>query len=280
MSAVLPPLSQPAQVIRTRADRLLPRAMAAWLGTALLGQLFFVIYVLGFYGRHAMNGRPDLWNKVLPSGWEPGQVWGNAVLAGHLLFTVVILLGGALQLWPWLRRSAPALHRWNGRLYLLSAAIMSLGGLQMVWTRQGVGIGDLGQHLGISLNALLILVFAWLGWRSARERRIDDHKRWMLRLFLVVSGVWFFRVGLMFWLVVNQGPVGFDPETFTGPFLTALSFGQTLLPLALLQLVLKAQASPHQGFKRAAAAGLGLVTLAMLIGIAMAAAFMWWPRLH
>lgn len=261
-------------------NKLLPRAMAAWLGTALLGQLLFLIYVLGFYGRHAVQGRPELWNKVLPSGWEPGQIWSNAVLAGHLLFTVVILLGGALQLWPWLRRSAPALHRWNGRLYLLSAVIMSLGGLQMVWTRQGVGLGDLGQHLGISLNALLILIFAWQGWRSARERKIDAHKRWMLRLFLAVSGVWFFRVGLMLWLVVNQGPVGFDPETFTGPFLTALSFGQTLLPLALLQLVLKAQASRHAGFQRAAAAGLGLVTLAMLVGIVAAGAFMWWPRLH
>lgn len=278
MSAILtstrPALSTPS------AGKALARTMAAWLGVALLGQLFFVTYVLGFYGRHALQGRPELWNKVLPHGWVAGDVWGNAVLAGHLLFTVVILLGGALQLWPMLRRRVPALHRWNGRAYLLSALVLSVGGLLMVWTREGVGLGGLGQRLGISLNALLILAFAWLGWRAARARRIDAHRRWMLRLFLVVAGVWFFRIGLMLWLIVNQGPVGFDPKTFEGPFLIFLSFAQTLLPLTVLEAVLRAQASGRPAPQAAAAAGLALLTLATAIGIAAAGMLMWLPRIQ
>lgn len=278
MSAILtstrPALSTPT------AAKALARTMAAWLGVALLGQLFFVTYVLGFYGRHALQGRPELWNKVLPHGWVAGDVWGNAVLAGHLLFTVVILLGGALQLWPMLRRRVPALHRWNGRAYLLSALVLSVGGLVMVWTREGVGLGGLGQRLGISLNALLILAFAWLGWRAARARRIDAHRRWMLRLFLVVAGVWFFRIGLMLWLIVNQGPVGFDPKTFEGPFLIFLSFAQTLLPLTVLEAVLRAQASGRPAPQAAAAAGLALLTFATAIGIAAAGMLMWLPRIQ
>ncbi|MBB4843057.1 putative membrane protein [Paucibacter oligotrophus] len=261
------------------AGRTLARVSAAWLLLALLGQLVFVIYVLGFYGRHALAGQPELWNQVLPHGWRAGHTWGNSVLAGHLLFTITILLGGGLQLWPRLRHKAPGLHRWNGRFYLLSALILSLGGLLMVWTREGVGLGGLGQHLGISLNALFILVFAWLGWRAARQRRMAEHRRWMLRLFLVVGGVWFFRIGLMLWLVVNQGPVGFDPKTFEGPFLTFLSFAQTLLPLAVLQGVLWAQASQRPAQQWAASATLALLLLATAGGIAAASALMWWPRL-
>ena len=53
----------------------------------------------------------------------------------------------------------------------------------------------------------------------------------------MASGVWFFRVGLMLWVVVNQGPAGFDTETFRGPFLTFLSLAQSLLPLAILELI-------------------------------------------
>jgi len=278
MSAILtsarPNLSTP------KAAKALARTMAAWLAVALLGQLFFVTYVLGFYGRHAVQGRPELWNKVLPHGWVTGDLLGNAVLAGHLLFTVVILLGGALQLWPLLRRRAPALHRWNGRLYLLSALVLSIGGLAMVWTREGVGLGGTGQRLGISLNALLILAFAWLGWRAARARRFDAHRRWMLRLFLVVAGVWFFRIGLMLWLIVNQGPVGFDPKTFEGPFLVFLSFAQTLLPLVVLEAVLRAQVSGRPTLQAAAAAGLALLTVATAIGIAAAGLLMWLPRIR
>jgi len=278
MSAIL----TPALPTRTTASaaKALARTMAAWLAVALLGQLFFVTYVLGFYGRHAVQGRPELWNKVLPHGWVTGDLLGNAVLAGHLLFTVVILLGGALQLWPLLRRRAPALHRWNGRLYLLSALVLSIGGLAMVWTREGVGLGGTGQRLGISLNALLILAFAWLGWRAARARGFDAHRRWMLRLFLVVAGVWFFRIGLMLWLIVNQGPVGFDPKTFEGPFLVFLSFAQTLLPLVVLEAVLRAQVSGRPTLQAAAAAGLALLTVATAIGIAAAGLLMWLPRIR
>lgn len=262
------------------AAKALSRVMAVWLGTALLGQCLFVGYVLGFYGVHAWRGQPELWNKALPHGWVVGDFWGNLVLIGHLFFTVLILLGGAWQLWPRMRRAYPALHRWNGRLYLLAALLLSLGGLVMVWTRQGRGLGDLGQHLGISLNALLMLGFAWMGWRTARRRRFDLHRQWMLRLFLAVAGVWFFRIGLMLWLVVNQGSVGFDPKTFTGPFLTSLSFAQTLLPLGVLELLLRAQASRRALLQAGAALGLSFLTLMMAAGIVAAALLMWWPRLQ
>lgn len=250
-----------------------------WFGTAVLGQLLFAGYVAGFYGRTALQGRPQAWNEVLPHGYVAGDTFFNFVLALHLLFALAILLGGALQLIPKIRRAAPAFHRWNGRIYLLLTAVLSIGGLIMVWVRGGV-VGDLSQHIAISLNALLILGFSGRAWGHARARRFDAHRRWALRLFLAVSGVWFFRVGLMLWIVVNQGPVGFDPKAFAGPVLTFLAFAQYLVPLGVLQLYFLAQQgrNPHGQF--AMAAGLGILTLLMMVGIAAAAAFMWWPQLQ
>lgn len=249
-----------------------------WFCVAVLGQLMFALYVAGFYGRTAVQGRPQAWDQVLPHGYVAGDTFFNLVLALHLLFAVAITLGGALQLIPKVRRSVPTLHRWNGRVYLLLTAVMSIGGLIMVWLRGGV-VGDLSQHVAISINAVLILGFAGIAWRHARARRFDAHRRWALRLFLAVSGVWFFRVGLMFWIVVNQGPVGFDAKSFTGPFLTFLAFAQYLVPLAVLQLYFYAQQRRDPRGQLAMAAGLGVLALLMTVGIAAATALMWLPHL-
>lgn len=259
------------------AEPALRLAAAVWLGTAVVGQLLFAAYVAGFYGRAAAEGRPEIWNRVLPHGYVAGDTFFNVVLGLHLLFAIAIIGGGALQLLPQIRRSRPHLHRWTGRLYLLATAILGCGGLIMVWVRGGTA-GDLSQHLAISLNALLMLGFAGIAWRHARARRFDAHRRWALRLFLTVSGVWFFRVGLMFWIVLNRGPAGFDPETFTGPFLTFLSFAQYLLPLAVLELYFRVQQRRDPRARCFMAAGLAILTLAMMVGIAAAAAIMWLPH--
>jgi len=257
--------------------RPLPFAAAAWCSVAVCGQLIFAAYVLGFYGRAALQGRPQDWNRVLPQGYVPGATLTNALLALHLLFTVVVVLGGALQLLPQLRRRAPVFHRWNGRVYVVSAMLLALGGIVMVLTRGTVG--GTAQHAAVVINGVLVLLCAGQAWRLARARRFEQHRRWALRLFIVVSGVWFFRIGLMAWVVLNQGPVGFDPQTFRGPFLTFLSFAQYGLPLAVLELYFRAEQQPGAPARLAMAAGLATLTLLTALGIACASVIMWLPRL-
>jgi hypothetical protein len=273
--------ASPGDAVRGFIDRIgapaLKVAATSWFVVAVLGQLAFVAYVIGFYGRAALQGRFEAWNKVLPHGYVAGDTFGNVIVSLHLAFATVVIVGGALQLMPAIRRVAPAFHRWNGRVYLGSVLLMSVGGLVMVWTRGTVG--DLSQHIAISINALLIIAFAGMVLRHALARRIDAHRRWALRLFLVVAGVWFFRIGLMAWIVVNQGPVGFDPKTFAGPFLTFLAFAQYVLPLAVLELYLRAQAGRGSLQRIAVAACLLVLTLVTAGGVAAASMLMWLPRL-
>ena len=259
------------------ASRALTLAATAWCVVAVAGQLMFAAYVIGFYGRAAVAGHPERWNQVLPRGYVPGQTLGNGVIALHLLLTVLVVVGGALQLLPQLRRAAPAFHRWNGRVYVVCALLLAIGGLGMVWTRGTVG--DFSQHLAISINGLLILGFAGMAWRDALARRFDRHRRWALRLWLAVAGVWFFRIGLMAWIVLNQGPAGFDPKTFQGPFLTFLAFAQYVVPLAVLELYLRVRDTGGRRARLALAAGLGGLTLLTALGIAAASMIMWLPRL-
>lgn len=248
-----------------------------WFLVAAIGQLLFFAYIVIFYGGSTVRGDFDAWRKVLPRGMIEGDSTGNFLLATHLLMAAIITFGGLLQLLPAVRARVPVLHRWNGRLYMVIGVTISLGSLYLVWVRGTVG--DTSQHLGSTLNAFLILLCAALAWRFAKGRDFASHRRWALRLFLVVSGVWFFRVGLMLWLLIHQAPVGFDPDTFTGPFLTFLAFAQTLIPLAVLEIYLRAQASVKPSVRWAVAVGVVALTLAMGAGIFGAFMMMWWPRM-
>ncbi|MBH9579210.1 DUF2306 domain-containing protein [Inhella proteolytica] len=272
-AAAAPPLSPPAGLPR----RLLDVSAALWLALALGGQLLFAAYLVAAYLLPTLQGRLESWNLKLPKGYTPGDAWGNALVGLHLLFALLILVGGALQLLPPLRRARPALHRGIGRAYLIAAATLAVGGLLLVWTRPA--LGGLGQHLGISLNALLMLAFAGLAWRAARARRIEAHRAWALRLFLAVSGVWFFRLGLPLWLMWHGKPVGFDPKTFDGPFLTTLAFAQTLLPLAVFELLRAARRSARPAFHGAVALLLAALVLLTAAGLFGAFHMLWSPPL-
>jgi len=262
-----------------RAPRALRFAATAWFAVVALGQLAFAIYVAGFYGRVTAAGTPERWNEVMPRGYVAGDTGFNLVLGLHLAFAFVTTIGGLLQLIPAIQRTRPALHRWTGRTYLVAAAIMACGGLAMVWVRGGAA-GDLSQHLAISINALLILGCAAMAWRQACAGRVDRHRAWALRLFVAVSGVWFFRIGLMAWIVINQGPAGFDEDTFSGPFLTALACAVYVAPVFVLELYLRAQRSRGDGAKVAMTCGLAVLGLATFVGVVAASAFLWLPHLR
>jgi hypothetical protein len=260
----------------TLASKALRASGALWIATALAGQWAFAAYIASFYGGAALARRFDRWNDVLVGGYVRGGAFGNVVLGAHLLLAFIITVGGTLQVLPWLRARAPAFHRYNGRLYVATAFAVTLAGLYAVWTRGTAG-GVL-LRVGISGNGAFILVAAALALRYARARAIARHRRWALRAYLLVSGVWFFRVGLMFWILVHRGPVGVG-DHFDGPFVRAWAFGCYLVPLLVLDLFLRAEARGGAPEKYAMAAL--LASLAIATGVGGAGAFfgMWLPAM-
>jgi hypothetical protein len=259
------------------ANKFLTNSVKAWFLIAVAGQWIFAMYVASFYGGATLSGNIAHWNTVMPHGYVEGDFMGNLAVGVHLLLAFIVLVGGPLQLIPQIRSNAPKFHRINGRMYILTAMILSIGGLFMVWTRGTVG-AEIGKY-SISLNALLIMTFAALAVFYAIKRNIKVHRRWAIRLFLVMGGVWFFRIGLMLWLMIHQAPVGFDPKTFTGPFLTFLGFAQYLVPLLFAQLYFIAQDSKNKHFKTVIGIVIIVLTLATLGGIIAASMGMWLPRL-
>ena len=259
------------------ANKFLARAGTFWFQVAALGQGAFVIYIVAFYYTSTLQGNFEKWNEVLPKGYIADDWLGNLFLLVHLILAAVITFGGFIQLIPQIRKRAIKVHRWNGRIYMLTALIMSLTGIGLAFFR-GV-IGGAPAAIGIGLDGVLIIVFAIVAWRYAMKKNIAQHQKWALRLFMVVSGVWFFRVGLMLWLMIHRAPVGFDPQSFTGPFLTFLNFACYMLPLLFLELYFQAK---EKGSVTAKWAMAGVVMCAALLmggGIFSAVMGMWLPRI-
>lgn len=252
-------------------------AVKLWFTVAAVGHWIFLAYILAvFYPPVAEHGLEGFKGLHLPAGFREGETLGNLASVSHVLLAAIIIGGGPLQLIPAVRRRFPTFHRWLGRSYLVAALSSSLGGLFMTWTRSP--IGDVISKLGISGDAVLIILFATLAVRYAMAGRIVEHRRWALRLFLAASAVWFFRVGLMGWVMLTGG-VGIDWESFTGPFLYVLGFTQYLLPLAMGEWYFYCQRHATPGVQMSFAGTLFALTGFMALGIVAATMGMWLPRM-
>lgn len=252
-------------------------AARSWFAVAAVGQWIFLAYILAvFFPPVAQHGLEGLKGLHLPAGFREGETLGNLASITHVLLAAIVVGGGPLQLIPAVRSKFPTFHRWLGRSYIFAAVSSALGGLYMTWTRSP--IGDVISKLGISGDAVLIIVFAALALRHAMTGRFDSHRRWALRLFMVASAVWFFRVGLMAWVMLTGG-VGIDWESFTGPFLYFLGFAQYLLPLAMLEWYFHCQRRASAGAQLAFAGTLFILTAVMALGTFAATMGMWLPRM-
>ena len=141
----------------------------AWLAATLTGQAIFAAYVAIFYGGAAIAGNYERWGKVLPRGFDAADPLGNALLGLHLLLAVAWVTGGVLQLIPDIRRSSPAFHRWNGRMYIGFAAMLASGGLwlaseldlrqaQSLAASARAALAQFTRQRELDLNALTLLV--------------------------------------------------------------------------------------------------------------------------
>lgn len=257
-------------------SRFLSAGATAWFIAATLGQWAFVLFIVLFFGGPVLDGDLSPLNaKPHVTGYVPGDVAGNVQFVGHALLAGLVTFAGAWQLVPALRRRWPAVHRWNGRIFLAVALVVTLTGFYLVWVR-GSQLGP-ASNLSISLNGLLIVVFAVLAWRSARRQEFAAHRRHALRAYLLVNGVWFLRIGIMLAGLV-LAPLGIRIDYSGAPFLL-VSFGSWMVPMAVLALYFRVERSPHAGRKVAMGGLLTLLALLTAAGSLAAIAFMWWPFL-
>jgi hypothetical protein len=59
-------------------------------------------------------------------------------------------------------------------------------------------LGGTVSHVGFTCLNILWLFTTYMGYKTAREKKIDDHKRWMLRSYALTLAA----VTLRFWMIL------------------------------------------------------------------------------
>lgn len=256
----------------------LNRAARFWYLVTALGMWLFVYYIVAFYYGPTLQGDFEAWNanQMLTRGHVPGDVAGNLMIAGHILLSAVLTLGGTIQLVPQLRRRALALHRWNGRLFMVAALLVALAGLGLNVLRGDDKLGG-SWPSPIDFNGVLILGFAVAAWIFARGGQIAAHRRWALRTFMVVSGVWFLRLGASIWILATAAMYG--QPSLVSEFFSVWSWGCFLFPLAVLEVYFWSQKQNSPKPRYLVAALLVILTLLTAVGIFAAYRVFWSPLL-
>lgn len=246
-----------------------------YIGVA--GQWLFVYYIVAFYGGIAWSGEFERVNDQLPHGVIEGDTMGNLMLAVHLGLAAIVTFGGPLQFFRGLRQNFPAFHRWNGRIFYFTAFLITFAGLYMNITRGAHG-GAIG-FSGNALNAALIFWFGLMAWRTAVNKDFVAHRKWAIRAFLMVSGVWFFRVGYGLWILLTAFKMPGTSANLDGPFDIFLSFGHSLVPLLIGEYYLWAKEAQDVRTKKRATLAFGVLCLLLAGAIVMLAMAFWLPLL-
>lgn len=135
----------------------------------------------------------------------PEPVVANAFarpwLAIHIVGGVAALLVGPLQLLASVRAKHPRLHRLSGRIYVAGCVIGAPSGFILAL---GTTSGPVAAS-GFAIPALLWPLFTWAGVRAIAQRRVDEHREWMLRSYAITANAITLRLLLPMSMLLGIG---------------------------------------------------------------------------
>lgn len=188
----------------------------------------------------------------LPYFTEPrmhGFVWEKGALADrplwlvslviHVIAGVVCLLSSLLQFFRPVLRRAPWLHRWLGRIYVSSVLLfLAPTGFYLSFFAHG----GLAGAVGFLLLGVLTTVTTWKGWIAMRRERTEDHGRWMVRSFAMITTALTFRIEH----IVFQ-EFGIAPETgFLAALYLSIAGNAVAAEWLLWRIRIRKTAKPNQ----------------------------------
>jgi len=168
------------------------RRRTPYFAAKLLGSGAILVIAIFFVGRYVFRyylhyneaaftdpnlGEPNFWAL---RGW----------LLMHMTGGMVALLTGPWQFWTGFRARFARLHRWTGRLFLSGVAIGSIGAFRIAV------VDSAGWAFGFALFALALawVITASVALYAILSGRIEIHKEWMVRTYVVTFAFVTFRL--------------------------------------------------------------------------------------
>jgi len=134
---------------------------------------------------------PDKAEKRLP----PGEYYAHKQhldrLIVHVASVILWILLGLVQFVPKVRKVALGYHRWAGRVYMLSCAILSISGLLMGPYAFG---GEMASIAAVWTIFFVFIGTAGLGLKCIKQGRVEEHRSWMLRNYACGTSILWSRI--------------------------------------------------------------------------------------
>lgn len=130
-----------------------------------------------------------------PASYTPYLWPRRAGLIPHLAGGALALTAGLVQIWLGLTNRVGALHHALGRGYAIGVLIGSIGGFYLALTIPG----PLPYAAGLFMLCVAWLLTTGMALYSIRTRRIEQHRDWMLRSYIVTFAFVTYRFAY-YWL--------------------------------------------------------------------------------
>lgn len=134
---------------------------------------------------------PGIRNDFLAALFTDSRLSAHA----HLIGGAIALTIGPFQLSSRIRNRYLSLHRLLGRIYVVAIMVGGLGALSLAVS----ATGGFPAKFGFGLMAVVWLFSTIMAFVSIRNRRIADHKMWMIRSYAVTLAA----VTLRFYLPIS-----------------------------------------------------------------------------
>lgn len=258
-------------------------AALKWAGVALAGVVWvssaiFGAYILAFYGGAIPAGTMEQWNATLPKLYEAHTPVASFGMGLHFLAGATLLLLGPIQLVGAVRRKAPAVHHWIGRLYALAAFAAGVGGLTFIALKGTVG--GLMMDVAFAAYGALMVLAAVETVRHAMARNIDVHRAWATRLFALAIGSWLYRMGYGLFFAVGGRDNPGHTAAFDGWYDQIMNWAFFVPPLIVAEMFIRARRSGASTAGRVGATvTLGLGALFVAYATFFFTAFGWGPAI-
>jgi len=139
---------------------------------------------------------------VPPAGsFEAGFVAHPILTALHIVPGLVFMVLGPLQFVRGIRARRLAMHRWSGRIFIISSFLVGLSALILAFD---IGFGG-PSEVSATVTFSGILLFAiGKGFWHIRRREVTQHREWMIRAFAVGLAVSTIRPVVGFLLAISD----------------------------------------------------------------------------
>jgi uncharacterized membrane protein len=132
------------------------------------------------------------WPREFAGKYPPAAAMDTG-FARHMALTLVHIVPGALflvlallQFVPNIRAKHLQVHRWLGRILVVSGLVIGISALVMSYT---MNIGGVNETAATTLFGILFLVCLIKAYRHIRRKEVAQHRQWMIRAYAIGLGV-------------------------------------------------------------------------------------------